>query len=127
MKSKTLYAFGAAMTGLFLLGTAAQAADRIETIIVPGSSFHSNDRDFRSQRVSYADLDLSRTRDYQRLQMRISSTAGRLCDAVKGSERWNLMQRQTCINTSVLGAMAQVPAHSPKRVAVAYVTPLFED
>jgi UrcA family protein len=117
-----MYLIGGAMAGLLLCG-AAQAQSiysSSETVTVPGSRFHDNDT--ISQRVSYADLNLSRTRDFQRLEVRIERTASRICDMVKGTDRWNLDQKMTCVNGAVHGAMAQVRPLRFHRVA--YVAPM---
>ena len=130
MKSKTRHLFSGAMVGLLLCGGVAQAQSiygQSETVTVPGSRFND---DTISERVSYSDLDLSRMRDYRRLETRIERTAFRLCDVVQGTQKWNLDQKMTCTRASVHDAMAQVRplrAHRVAYVAPAYVGPTFDD
>ena len=129
MLSKTTYLCGA-LAGLLLCGGAAQAQnyyDRGETIIVPGARIHQHN-DIVSARVSYSDLDLSRARDYRRLESRVSYTASRVCEVVKGTDRWTLMESVTCVKSAVRGAMAQVPrGHTHRMAYVAPAAPIFED
>ena len=127
MKTRNTFLLGATVVGLLLCGGVAQAQqynDRGETITVPGTRIY---RDYESgtasARVSYSDLDLSRMRDYRRLENRIERTAFRVCDVVKGPERWTLNEQMTCTSAAVRDAMTQVPRSSAHRVAYVAQTP----
>lgn len=80
MKPATLHAL---LAGLVVLGTAAPALAQPvqeEDIIVTGRYGVPDSAQTASERVSYADLDLSRGVDRDILKHRISLTARYLCD-----------------------------------------------
>jgi len=71
------------MAGLIVLGTAAPALAQPvqeEDIVVTGRYGVPDSAQTASERVSYADLDLSRGADRDRLKHRISLTARYLCE-----------------------------------------------
>jgi UrcA family protein len=64
-----------------------------------------------SRAVSYSDLDLSRTADYRRLEVRVRNTARRICAQLSDQQSLNAFDRDidpSCVNNAVRGAMAQV-------------------
>jgi UrcA family protein len=131
-KDKT-YLLGAAMAGLLLCAGAAQAQDYYEnggteTVTVPGARHHLgviyheqslgshgsgslySERVSLSERVNYSDLDVSRVRDYRRLESRVHATAVRICARLNPDRAWDEPIDATCVNSAVRNAMARIPA-----------------
>src|SRR5262249_54083721 len=128
------YLLGAAIAGLLLCAGAAQAQDdylnsasQTETVTVPGARHHLgqiyaepslgshgsgylySQRVSLSERVNYSDLDVSRVRDYRRLETRVRATATRICARLNPDRAWDEPIDSTCINTAVRNAMARIP------------------